>query len=243
MTKEQDIELIETYWKGTLSAEDREDVESRLNADAEFAELFKAHTWTLDGFEGIKMEELEAHLRQIEVAPPGRSFRGWWYLLLVLLVALTLFVVIRELSLPDPASNAVLADAYYEAPVSLVERNADETIPDQLRQAFVIYSSGDWNNAAGQFASITAPELQSTAKYYEAHCRYQLAQYQEARTIFSNLADDREYGQQASWFEALCLLKEGAREQALDALESVMADDGQFYREQAEKLMTSLKKN
>jgi Tfp pilus assembly protein PilF len=115
-----------------------------------------------------------------------------------------------------------------------------QNMPCELSEAFISYANGDWSIAAGEFASIASEEYENTANYYQAHCLYQLEQYEGARQIFSSLSEDPQYGQQASWFEGLCLLNLGATDSVIDVLETIVANENHFYRDRAVDLLQSL---
>ncbi len=236
MTAERDIALIEAYLAGGLSADERIKLEKRKAEDAEFAELFNQHAWTMDGFEGMQLEAVESELRRIRVKPRNR----WLRPLIAVAASILLFFSLRTLFFSSGPSVSELADASYEAPVSLVERNGEGPLPAPLRQAFIAYSNREWANAAGQFeASANGPEA-NTANYYRAHCYYQLSRFEDAGNLFSDLLEDPRYGQQAQWFSAICLLKRDLAKAAEEQLGEIASNPGHFYRGKARALLEKL---
>jgi hypothetical protein len=240
VTTEREIDLIEAYHNGTLADEDRMAFERRLNDDPEFNRLVKEHVWILDGFEGMQMKAFEESLRQRDVRPRRGTGRRWLIMLLILAIAVLLLLLVRERTAPDDVKDTILAEAYYTPPVSLVERSQSQTMPEELTEAFLLYSDEEWEDAAQYFASVEEMEYRAIANYYEAHCRYQMGEFTEAQAMFEGMTSDAQYAERSEWFGVHCLLQTGMTDVAISRLEVIVTDETHFYRDSALELLTGL---
>lgn len=245
MNTEADINLIESYFQDVLSTEEKASIDQRRLQDEDFDRLFKEHTFLLEGAQGHEMLRIEEKLRKISDEPaqkkPVSIQRKLWVSVAVAasLLALVWIVFTNQ----NSADLSLIADAYYDTPVSQLTRS--EIGGEEIKSWSEYYAEGDWNQAEASLVEIQQQQqLDDLSIYYLAHIKCNLNKWKEASILFQSLAGEGQFGEASEWNGVLCLMKtDKDRTIIFSALDRIIANGNHFFNSKAISLKNELKGN
>jgi hypothetical protein len=241
----EDLQLIEKFIDGELSADERKLFQQRMNDDA-FAKQLHFYRAVTDSVRIVPEQELKQKFKQRleqqrahETGTGESSGRNYYWAAAVLAIAIasTLFLIVQR---PDSSEKLYLA--YYQPyPISGITRDGSEEKQDP---AVTAYGSGDYGRAALLLEVKIAEATTSNAgelKLILGNCYLQLGQQNKAAQLFKQVmqGDDPLLSADASWYFALAQIRMSDMANAKVTLQSLMASNS-AYRRQAAQLLEDL---
>lgn len=246
--EEKDITLLDNYFNGLLTAEERQAVLNRAGSEPGFAREFelrqqmenwpkrearrKALMETLDAIGPAFFEEAAA---ETQTPPPMKASVSWKRWMLAAASVALLAAVVWFFSLPEPSLYSQYAQ---HAPLALTERGPNETDAVEAERAF----------NAGRYAGALAAldHLLNTqpghlrARLYHAICLLELNRPAEARAELEPLAQGQSALRgDAIWYVALSYLRENNAVACTETLERLTPNDDHY--ETARELIHQMK--
>lgn len=214
-------ELLDRFFKGVLTEDEKLRLESLLHADRDFREEFELQQAVREAVIRNKHKELKEFLGEIEeefsADQKVRKLRPKSYIWkiaagLVLLVAATVLV----LNLVDTRNTSPNTDSflsYYSAypnVVSPITRGEEMNPEDMEKAAFIAYESKNYVLADSLFTQVL-PFQQDYVSFYKGISKFELGQYDSAAKFFDNYlySDGTQLRDQAKWYMALSYLVKG----------------------------------
>ena len=244
--EENDIDLIEKYHKGTLSAAEVQAVKARMESDAVFAAIVTDYTDIIEsvrksGKKKFKatVAEWEAEIRHEEPhhsSKPG-MFRSYWQL-----AAVFLLLAVAAIYVFYPAGKETPPDLYaaYFVPYEDVINIRDKANP-LLTEAIHFYNEKQYELAADRFSKFTTDYPDDLdARFYLGISLLESGRAEESISTFGEVIfGNGLLKEQAEWYRALAYLKLGDIETCKKLLGGVNRD-GHDYRAKARDLLGKL---
>ncbi len=223
--EEDELALIEAFLNGELSAENRNKVLERLETDLAFGEKMNQHKTLLAGFEAIRSEEFEGHLKTWESnAEKGKTrkltpVKTWVYRLAAAASVLLLAGVGLHWYAANHFSASALEEQFYQAPNLGGTMRGDSQIGDPL---VIAYEKAHRQMAAKEFSGAESA-------------------FQNVLSLLGMLKPDeltqKNYRDNAEWNIVLAQLAQGKTgEKFRERLDAVAGDAGHTYNAQAARL-------
>ena len=240
-------ELIDRYFEGSLTDEERKKFEELLEVDPDFKEEFLFQKDLKAVIEDNKRKELKTYLQEVEGKMSNKIVlpfikREW---LVAASLALTLAIGTWGVKNSFYPSNERIYNTYYDPYINTVQpiTRGSNTLSIEYR-AFVAYESGDFHKAINLFSSVKNPD-RSYILFYKAMCYMSLDKLDEAMPILENIiakngksANDLEWSNKANWYMALCHIKKDQDEQALFYLNRLLEySKYEFKAQEAQRII------
>ncbi len=228
------LEYIESYFKGDLSAQDKIKFEQKIVEEKDFAEEVSFYL----SIRKVSAEELSAErerFREIyqqykvnnEVIPkqPVLLRKMWQWAAAAAVLAGLIFGWYAWLRPVDPAALAdkYIDDNFQELSVTMSSRL------DSLQTALDLYNKGKQDQSLKILESLALQDsIAAEAKKYAGIVCLQMEQYDKAINYFSQLSSYSLYSNPGKFYQALTLLKRnqpGDKQQAKLLLEQVVQND------------------
>lgn len=131
---------------------------------------------------------------------------------------------------------------YYETYPSIVHPivKGNNEAEKKSEQGFVAYQNEQYQSAIELFE--LSPKSNDTIQFYKAISHIELNQLDEAKTILEEMKQrENRFKNEASWYEALCLVKEGNTIKAGLILSNIAYTKDHPYASEAEDLFNKIK--
>ena len=221
------IKLIERYFEGDLSAEERRAFEEKLATDEAFAEAFAMEKKIMYGIEESGNRRLRARLDQLMAEESGketvpsttakvRKFPRFGSLALA--ASLLILVSVGIWWLLQPAAPDQIFASYYETPPFEELRGGEESPPDR-EAAKRLYQAKDFRGASEKLESyLQTGAGEARDSLLLGICFLELGDFTPAARIFQSLKSNLEINDQAIWYLALTYLRQEAWTEAKEEL-------------------------
>lgn len=245
MSQEENYILIESYIQGDMEASERKAFEERLNTEPELAEQYQVYEETWKSLKSsIQREAHESELKNsLQLASqayfakagdtPVLKPKRPWYLAVAAVVAL-LVAAVYVFNMGSPQYSDY---AQYDA-LSLSLRSDD---PDAVlrKKAETAFNAGDYTASANYLKQISDKNDSVKALFYLALSYIETGDYQLANTLLTELQNGTSvYKHRATWFRALCYLKQNKMDECKQLLEQIPVE-AQDYQ-QAQDLLEAM---
>ncbi|MCH7409475.1 hypothetical protein MM239_08720 [Belliella sp. DSM 111904] len=247
-------ELIDKYFEGQLTEEERIIFDEMMASNQHFRESVEFQIKTKKAFQNHERKSLKSLLGQIEEdileSEKGvkikkiKSRNLWPFLIaavLISVIAITFFIKRNIVS----SDNEYPQDfyAYYEAYPNVVKpiTRGEAINPDELEKAaFLAYESQDFKLADSLF-SILLDQQKEYLLFYKGITKIELEQYDSATTYFENYiySDGMQFRDQAKWYMALSYLVKGDSIKGKEELIKLRKSSG-YKMEEVEQLLLRL---
>lgn len=210
----EDIVLIEQYLEGSLSDQEKQDFELRLETDEDFNRLLDEYAVLIAGIKFSGREKILANFQNIEselenetkvVKMTPSKNKTWYYV--AASIAL-LFVAFFLLKPNNELSGSELALAYFEpypATIGAASRST-ETSKDLIERAMSSYENGDYETTIEILEGLGENNTDIN-KFYLGNAYQATQAYDKAIKIYQDLIDNSQmFNEQASFNLALCYL-------------------------------------
>lgn len=235
-------ELIDQYLENNLIEADLATFNELLNSDANFAKEVDFHKKLKAATHLNQRAALKNKLQQLEqpksklVKMPNKSI---WFAaaVFVLIIAGTIWILFQK---PDAQELYAVYYQPYPNVVAPVTRS-NNTQDSATQYAFVLYESGNYNDAALVFEKIYTSSKIDFALLYWGICNLQMEKTNNAITLLKEAASNsNDYTVIAKWYLAMAYLKNDEPLLALPLVQEV-ANANHTLQLIADKLYQKLK--
>ncbi|HVZ96223.1 MAG TPA: hypothetical protein VG847_05065 [Chitinophagaceae bacterium] len=208
------MELIENYFKGILSGEEKKSFEQRIQEEASFADevafYISANNMLRQRIHEEKKQQFrDVYQRQKTVSIKKPVIKIWRYVaaasVLIVLLLATWFIA------GNKTSPQQLADRYIKQNLQMLPVTMG--IQDSLQQGVTLYNSGKLREALPLFETLSLAHPENTdAKKYAGIVYLRLYDYDKAMQYFSGLeANKNLYSNPGKFLKAITLLKRDSK--------------------------------
>ncbi|WP_439487943.1 tetratricopeptide repeat protein [Algoriphagus sp.] len=250
-TKMEGNELLDRFFKGKLTEEEKLRLESLLRSDEEFREEFEFQQATREAVIRHKHKELKSFLGEVEMELKDdqkvhkihpKTFIWKVAAGVALLVAATVLI----LNLTDTQDSDTAYDSFlsYYSPypnvVSPITRGEEINPEDMEKAAFIAYESGKYGVSDSLFTRIL-PYQTDYIQFYKGISKFELGQYDSAIYYFDNYlySDGTQLRDQAKWYMALSYLVKGDTTKGKEEMIRLRKSSG-YKMDEVERILLSL---
>jgi hypothetical protein len=242
--------IIEHYLDGTLSVEERENLEERSERDPEFNALVSLHKEVNESINDKELHTLKQLLERIDQdyrILPVQSLKSPVRLWMRIAASLIFIIVISigvKFAFFETVSNDALFEKYYSTySVDMVSRSMqyDQQL---LEKAIMNYSQAHYSQALLQLNEIVQSDQENyQAWFYRGLTCLETQLPAEAIRSFRSIPETwaLPYREHRNWYLALALLKNNQNADASVAFKNIM-DEGGYYAERAHKIYKKIRK-
>lgn len=249
---DDNFHLIEKYFQGKLDAEELKFFHQKLQKDAAFEREFRDMKFIREGLKASARQKAqqvllnaEARLNKKETTKISVSMRRLVSIAASLIVIATVsYFAISGRTGGSMTGEEVFA-AYYEPYINLrgPERGEDVKINTLSARAYNAYDIKDYSTSANLFSELLEVEKSAENFLYSGIANLEAGNLEAAKnqlnTVMNNFTELRE---QAQWYLAMTLLKEGVEDEAVANLAWLSVSKSSYFAD-ANRILTSLNKS
>ena len=205
------LEYIEDYFKGLLTATQKDEFEQRILSDPSFAEelafYLNARTLLKEELTAEKKARFKDLYRQNEplTTRQGPVRRLWPYLAAAsaLIIIIAAWLIFGGRPGPEKLADQYIGGQLKNLPVKM------SSVQDSLQKAIALYNQGQLPEALTQFQQLLQQDsARAQARVYSGIVCLRLQQYDKALDYFRQLeADTTLYSNPALFYQSLTLMK------------------------------------
>ena len=248
--------FIERYNDGEMSQAERNWFQKELESNEKLrheVELRKGTDEVLKNQNIImlrnKLSEIERKREETSVPANNKTKTKKGLYITYAAIFTGLILIGSIIFIPDRSlSNDEIIDQYFmEYEPTSSTRSADISVDDgtlELSLAIEFYNARDFKNAAIQFNKVleSDPQQDMESVLLSGLSNYYTEKYPEAKHSFNKIIADNDnfFIESAKYYLALCYIKTGEKEKAIQQLE-IIKKDGSIYKANAKKIIRGLK--
>lgn len=243
---EKDIDIIENYLAGTLSVEDKQEVEARMLTDQEFAqrvEILKSLPHLVDESSLDFRNELEGIYQEYQQKQkPSRTLPPRTYWIAASLALLLSVIGLLIWLLPTSLTSQEIYAANFTMPADNITVRNDQSVASALQSAMEAYNVQDYTTAITHFEDFLQGESAHVpALFYSGVSYLALAEVGKAIQNLQKVTQiqDPTYAISAQWYLGLAYLKQNNTEQARKIFSS-LKESGSSYASKADTVLQQL---
>ncbi|WP_192348340.1 hypothetical protein [Algoriphagus sp. Y33] len=244
-------ELLDRFFKGKLTEEEKLRFENLLQSDENLREEFEFQQTAREAIVRNKHRELKDYLQEVDQELDSKSKTGkilpWiplWKIaagFVLVLGATFLFLKLNDSKTDSKDPDSFLA--YYNAypnVVSPITRGEEFNPEDQEKAAFIAYESKNYRLSDSLFTSIL-PYQTDYVHFYKGISKFELGQYDSAIHYFDNYlySDGIQLRDQAKWYMALSFLVKGDTIKGKEEMIRLRKSSG-YKMDEVERILLSL---
>lgn len=230
--------LINRYFEGTLTPQERMLFDDLLKSDSDFSEQLRFHKMTKAAITLESRKELKNKLQKFEQEnSPAKKSKNWLYIAasVVILLGISLFFVNQ-----DPSSNKLYAQYFEPYPNTVAPIVRSNSQRDIKNDAFAAYENENYQKATELFSQLSSETNEEFAIFYNAMSLMKLERISEASELLAETNWSKSYNDKALWYLSLCRLKENNIPDTKRLLQKLITANG-FKNKEAKSLMSKLK--
>lgn len=246
----ENIDLIDRYFKNTLSAEDQKLFNELLQNNSEFKDEFIFQKDLKKVLSSIEQDELKSTLKHVEESADKVTFfkeipKKWLVAASIILLMTMGLWGVKSSFYP---SNEALYATYFQADENTVVPivRGDEIHSIEYR-AFVAYEEKNYHKAINLFNSVKNPEA-THILYYKGLCYLSLDKFDEAMNLMNQVLEYQSSEKETSdftlrthWYKALTYIRMNKNSEAIAELDLILDQQNSvFKKKEAQKLKTYL---
>ncbi|MDC7996682.1 hypothetical protein POW22_01510 [Gilvibacter sediminis] len=220
-------ELIQGYFKQSLSEADSQLVNRLLKEDAEFKAAFESYQDMHIAFKKADYDALKAQLQGLE-STISKETKPWHRQAWLRYAAASVLVIALGVNFFFGGPDNLYED-YFETYPNVYQpviRGAEST---SVSDAFLFYENGEFEQAAASFDQLLAQHDDINLKFYRAMALLNSGDTEQALPELEQLSDTAfEFQTESKWFLTLLYLKLDQTEKAKAQLELLDSMDAQF---------------
>lgn len=243
--KEKDIDLLESYLKGTLDPEQSARIEQRRREDTSFDNEVKELQILFSGIYTSGRKELREMMTEWDrtINEKGevkvRRLSTWYYLAAASITIVMLSVVVLNL-FKKPNLEQLASEAYEVYPSVAYSPQRGAASEDIMLQAFRNYDNGRYREFLAETKNLDPQEFGGVLTFYRASAHQALKEYTEAIQLYQEeIESTGTFYTQSLWYQALCFLYLNKKNKAQDNLK-VLAEGSSSYASKASDLISKL---
>ncbi len=241
---DKDIEQLTALWEGSLSDNDRQDLENRLQSDTNFRKnAQEMHLYT-EGLTVIRQRQMRQRLQDLDATLPpldSPSSTNWLKMILMaLVVALAAFGIWRYMAKEDePVISGPIAAVFEPYPaLGITMGDDDKTI---RLEALKMYAKKDYQNAIPLLNKAFDIEKDSLLLFYKGIAYIGNGESLKAIPVFESLQTSTTLPiDTVVWFLALAYFETNQKEKAVILLKNVANTEGGKYKAKANELIEKM---
>jgi tetratricopeptide (TPR) repeat protein len=244
--KENDIDIIENYLTGKLSAEAQKEVEDRLLTDREFAqrvEIFKTLPHLVSEESHDFRNELEGIYQEYRKEnSAARTISRRTFLMAASLALLISVIGILIWLLPASLTPQEMYATHFTVPADNITVRNDQETSSTLQSAMEAYNEQDYASAVTQFENILRNNAYNVPVLFYSGISYLvLGENDKAVQNLQKVSqtEDAAYALTARWYLGLAYLKQDNIEQAREIFSS-LKESGSSYANKADTILQQL---
>lgn len=244
--KESDIDIIENYLTGKLSAEKQKEVEDRLLTDREFAqrvEIFKTLPHLVSDESHDFRNELEGIYQKYHQQNKASSTVSRRTLLMAASLALLISVIgILIWLLPASLTSQEMYATHFTVPADNITVRNDQEIAPALQSAMESYNEQAYTDAVAKFENILQNDPDNAHVLFYSGASYLiLGENDKAVRNLQKVAqtENTAYALTARWYLGLAYLKQDNIAQAREIFSS-LKESGSSYANKANTILQQL---
>ena len=243
----ENFELIENYFEGKLSEEEKASVESLLLSNSDFKDEFELYKNIVSGIKEAGKEHLKNKLKEADIELDSASIviergEGNSYLKIFAVAASVVLIIgvsIFYFFIKSPDYSA-LAIKFYEPEKGLpVEMGITNNPMDEVMNDF---KKGDFSGAKGKLEKISAVNANDTISYFLGVVSYELKDYKEAIADFKRVNATSNYSDKSQYRLALSYLSTLNKKDALIVINVALQNRENKFYDKLLELRTELTK-
>lgn len=241
-----DIDLIQRYLDRSLTEDEKENLEKRLNEEPTLHTMYLQHKHLIQGIRYSHLQHKLEQLRALESAlpalknekPQGKQIflQPYWK---PLAVAASIGLIIMLVIWNKPEDPTKLYAKNFEPYPNIFEPivRGEDYVVNKRTRAFAAYESGDYQEAAILFNELLTEKEEPGVLLLLSNANLILGNTKEARNNLITLINDfEEYDVQAKWYLGLSYMKEGDVKSAKLILQE-LSDSEYSYSNKAKELL------
>lgn len=241
MMEEKDLDTIEQYLEGGMTAHQAKEFESQLKADTALRHKYQEAYALIHGIKSYERQEQFRKLLQVDMemgeVPKQRHIR-WAYMAAAASIAIIAGALVFVPGMFRSSDD--IFQAYYK-PYPVLENSVKRGRFKELslkEQAYVYYENEQYEDALNSFIQLSQnEELNDIDNFYMGLSCLSLGSTTEAIQILEKLKKDNNvYLQQTYWYLSLAYVKNGEEQKATELLTSDGLQRGS-YKQRADKLL------
>lgn len=261
MNETAQIERIERYLSGNMTAEEVREIENEILRDAELREEVEAYRTIFEGLEALRTEQFAERLKQWErnlaasqplpfTSPETRLGMSWLTGMAasLLLLVLPLGALVYCSNGSGPTHGDLFAQYFAPAPNVAANALRNDSELGELERARILamraYDERDFQRASVDLAAFVAAHPgEHRIRFHWGVALLAQRRSKEALSVFEGLRPhpDMYYDDDLGWFKALALLDLHRIADCRAALGQIAADSDNSHRKDAEELLNSLR--
>ena len=253
MTEEKDIALVTDYLEGSLGPEEKEQVEKRLQLEADFSALFQDIKQLTGGMERLshkklleRMDTLEENLdNPLEKKPETKTVFWTFQRLAAVFIGLAIvaFASWYGLSGSGELNGPILYQQYYQAYDNVmvpITRGEDDNM-SLLERAFSAYEQGSYEEADGLFDELLTSEQPVFVSFYAGIAALEANEDEKGKALLEKVMNtDDAFADRARWYLALHHLNKEEYNTTISLLEGLKETESS-YAARATELLKELR--
>jgi tetratricopeptide (TPR) repeat protein len=241
------FDLIDSYLKGELTPNEQADFDNKLQDDVKFQAEFYEIKLIRDALKKQVRSEILTQLKNQESDITIRKSNKTHTIMkryigiaasLILIVSLV-YLTTNKTEVEIDGNTIFLEN--YQAYVNLelgTERGSDLDVSSLKAQAYYAYDLGNYEQSSADLTKLVATEKTAANYFYLGISNIEIGNMETSFANFNTVINNfEEYKEQAQWFLALALLKEGETDQALSNLVSLVVKEGSFKNKSSELIL------
>jgi hypothetical protein len=236
-------DLLQKYFKNTLSQKEGEHLKSLLETDADFKASFEEYNNFNLAFKSHEAGALKSFLKSLDSTDKLQQLKWYKNTKIIYLAAAILVIALCIPFLVKPDMNNVFNDYYdvYPNVEKPIVRGAEET---EINSAFKAYEANNYSLAVDAFQNLLEEDNNPNYRFYYAMSLLNNDQSDLALEELSQLENiDFDYQNEVLWYKALIHLKNNENKQAIAKLNELENSESSFKSKERKVLLQQLKDN
>lgn len=237
-------DTIERYLDGKLVDTELADFEQRLKAEPELLSDLEAALKARAAVVMTAREKRREALRNRYRPTEGRTInmRMGMGLAVAAAAILLLFFGLKG-SFSTPQASEELFAQYYQSQTLSGLRSIDSETYSTWKEAAALYNNGDFEAAIPLMEQLVLDSLfeeQAKLRYFLAMSYMEVDKCSEAANTLDQVPDGSAFAAHVEWYQALCKLKTGQRDDAVKMLQKIASRQIHIHKKEAEALLIEL---
>lgn len=242
----ENLDLIDAYLNGNLDTNEMLDFDDRLKTDPEFqlefqeVKLIKNIIREEVRFKVLQsLKNQEASIETQQITKTHTTMKKYISIAatLLLVVSLSYFGLFSGTSEVD---GPKIFGEYYQAYTNIasgIERGSAVDLTNLKNRAYYAYDLGDYEEAERGLSQLVETEKSAENYFYLGIARIETGDIEAAKNDLNIVLNNySKYNEQAQWYLALTLLKDGATDEALSNFVD-LGVKGEFYKEKSLEIL------